>query len=180
MVGRILRAVVSPGLLVLGVFVVRKFGGGGDVPRAMPLPADQTLPGTIAKGPGKEAFQVNLRFLDALKNARLEVPSAKAGSALLAAHWRKMQLPWSTLPGDVAGLATSLALRTSATEVAWVMPKSNGGVWSPDARIWNMSEGSFDQRQAIFAPTPSTIAFRVSVPANAKLSLAPATANIVE
>jgi arylsulfatase A-like enzyme len=180
MVGRIVRGVVSSTLLVVGMFVVHKFGGGADAPHGMPLPGGLALPAGLAKDPAREALQVRLRFLDALKDARLDVPSAKAGTLLLASHWRKMQLPWSTLPSDAAGLATSLALRTSATEVAWVMPKSNGGVWSPDARIWNMSEGSFDQREAIFAPTPSVIAFRVSVPANAKLSFAPATVNTVQ
>ncbi len=180
MVGRILRASLSSGLIVLGIVIMKKFGGGADGPLEMPLPPGVVPPASVAKSTGKEALQVNLRFLDALKDARLDVPSAKAGALLLASHWRKMQLPWSALPSEVAGLATSLALRTSATEVPWVMPKSNGGVWSPDARVWNMSEGSFDQREAIFAPTPSVIAFRVSVPANAKLSFAPATVNTVQ
>ena len=37
-----------------------------------------------------------------------------------------------------------------------------------------MNEGSFDQREAIFAPTPATIAFTVAVPPRARLRVAPA------
>jgi arylsulfatase A-like enzyme len=40
-----------------------------------------------------------------------------------------------------------------------------------------MSEGSFDQREALFAPTPASIAFRLTPPPNAKLVFSPGTAN---
>ena len=53
----------------------------------------------------------------------------------------------------------------------------SGERWTPDARVWNMSEGSFDQREAIFAPTPASIAFRTTLPPNAKFVFSPATAN---
>ncbi|MDB4997218.1 MAG: Choline-sulfatase, partial [Myxococcaceae bacterium] len=42
--------------------------------------------------------------------------------------------------------------------------------WVPDERVWNMSEGSFDQREAIFAPTPATLSFHVAVPPSARFS----------
>ena len=54
---------------------------------------------------------------------------------------------------------------------------SGGRRWTPDARVWNMSEGSFDQREAIFAPTPSAFTFHVAVPPKARLVFSPGTAN---
>ena len=43
-------------------------------------------------------------------------------------------------------------------------------MWKPDAKKWNMSEGSFDERDAIFAPTPAKITYELSVPLDARLS----------
>jgi arylsulfatase A-like enzyme len=37
-----------------------------------------------------------------------------------------------------------------------------------------MNEGSFDQRESIFAPTPATLAFRIDVPSSARLRFSPA------
>jgi arylsulfatase A-like enzyme len=54
------------------------------------------------------------------------------------------------------------------------MPVGKEGKWVPDARIWNMNEGSFDQREIIYAPTPSKMTFRVKVPMNARLQMNPA------
>ena len=54
---------------------------------------------------------------------------------------------------------------------------AGGKVWLPDARKWNMSEGSFDEREAIFAPAPSTFRFSVTVPLFARLSFSPALAS---
>ena len=120
-----------------------------------------------------------MRLVESLRTARIDAPTLKAGLALIAPHWRRMQVPWAPLSGDAARLATSFAIRTSETETPWVMPKSSGGVWAPSARIWNMSEGSFDQREAIFAPTPATIGFRVVVPQAARLSFSAAVASSV-
>ena len=39
-----------------------------------------------------------------------------------------------------------------------------------------MNEGSFDQREAIFAPTPATLAFRLDLPRGARLRFSPAVA----
>jgi arylsulfatase A-like enzyme len=48
--------------------------------------------------------------------------------------------------------------------------------WVADVRVWNMNEGSFDQREAIYAPTPATIVFHVPVPEAARLRLSPGVA----
>ena len=165
-------------------------GGGADKPATPPPSCADRAPGKpepcrpvrgepthgLAALPGSEGYQVVLRLVEAMKDARVDAPNFAVSRAQLAAHWRKMSVPWSGVTGDLGRLTTSIALRTSATETQWSMPrdKEKGGQWEPDARIWNMNEGSFDQREAIVAPAPATIAFRVTVPASAKLVFSPA------
>ena len=48
--------------------------------------------------------------------------------------------------------------------------------WVPDVRVWNMNEGSFDQREAIYAPTPAMLTFHVAIPQDARLRLSPGVA----
>lgn len=118
-----------------------------------------------------------MRLVAALGEARVTAPNLERGALLLSTHWRKMTPPYLGLSGDARKLATSIALRTSDAEVQWSVPTASGGTWAPDARVWNMSEGSFDQRESIFAPTPSSITFRVTVPAGGALDFALGTAN---
>ncbi len=105
------------------------------------------------------------------------MPSLERGAMLFSLHWRKMPLAFHDLSADAKKLTTSIALRTSETEVQWSVPMGSGERWTPDARVWNMSEGSFNQREALFAPTPAKIAFRLTPPPNAKLVFSPGTAN---
>jgi arylsulfatase A-like enzyme len=82
-----------------------------------------------------------------------------------------MRLPWTHLAGTAAARATlSFAILTSRSEEEAIVAVGSGEVWKPDARKWNMSEGSFDERDAIFAPTPSRIAYDLTVPPEARLS----------
>jgi arylsulfatase A-like enzyme len=117
--------------------------------------------------------------MDALKDAQLDAPNLRAGSYALDAHWRKMRLPWASLTGNAAKAAMSFALLTSRTEDEAIIPIGSGEVWKPDARKWNMSEGSFDQRDAIFAPTPTRVTYALRVPLEARLAFAVATESSV-
>src|SRR6202044_1555909 len=66
----------------------------------------------------------------------------------------------------------SFAELTSDKEDEAIIPIGSGEVWKPEAKKWNMSEGSFDERDAIFAPTPARITYELSVPPDARLSFA--------
>ena len=183
--GALVRCAVAVALVGGGAWAASKWGGASDLAHAMPRAPSGSVATTASTLPGEPgahdpAFEIRQRFVDTLGEAtRVDVPNLAAGSALLKAHWRKMSVPFLALPANVRPLATSLAIRTSATETPWVMPKSNGGMWSPDVRVWNMSEGSFDQRESIFLPAPATVAFKVTVPPDARLSFAAAVVNTV-
>ena len=90
-------------------------------------------------------------------------------------YWRKMRVPWVPLTGIAAQLATTIAMRTShEPEVQWSVLVPGGDTWVPEARTWNMNEGTFDQRESIFAPTPATLTYRLDVPPHARLRVSPA------
>ena len=177
-----------------GAFFAWRAGGAGE-PRPLPpqapvdapsdaargagAPREQRTParGAVAAGPGGEAEEVVVRLVDALKDARFEAPSMRAGLAALEPHWRKMQVPWTGLSGAAAKAAISSAILASEEEKEYVVPLANGDVWKPDARMWNMAEGSFDERDAIFAPTPAQVTYRLAVPLHASLEFSYTTDN---
>jgi len=133
----------------------------------------------VAGGQGAtpEGYEVALRLLDHVKDARIEDPRGASTARALSVHWRKMRPVWLPPPGAAARSVTTLALRTSAMEMQWSMPTAGGKAWAPDAKIWNMNEGSFEQRDALVAATPSSFAFKVTVPAGARLTFAEGTLN---
>jgi hypothetical protein len=106
----------------------------------------------------------------------IDVPSLAASQPFFQAHWRKLRGPWAHAAGVAGQLVTTIALRTSPqVETQWE-GSSQSGPWVPDVRVWNMNEGSFDQREAIYAPTPATLRFRLTVPPGARLRFSPAVA----
>jgi arylsulfatase A-like enzyme len=115
-----------------------------------------------------------VRLVEKLGEARIEVPALGAAQTHLQPYWRKMRVPWLPLPPLAAQLATTLGMRTSReVEAQWEVPVSGGETWVPEARVWNMNEGSFDQRESIFAPTPASISYRLELPPGARLRLSP-------
>ncbi len=136
--------------------------------------------GNANAGAGDWGYVAELRLVDDVRAARSDTPRSPAGAAVLAAHWRKMRLPW--LPSDPQRreLTTSIALRTSSTETQWSMPATGGKAWTPDARVWNMNEGSFDQRESLVAEVPSSITYTLSVPVGGMFEFAPGTVNDTE
>jgi len=124
---------------------------------------------------GAEAYEVTARLTEKLAEARIDVPSLGAAQQYLQPYWRKMRIPWTRLPGISGQLAMTLSMRTShEPETQWAVPVTGGDTWIPKARDWNMNEGSFDQREAIFAPAPATLSFQLDLPPHARLRTSPA------
>jgi arylsulfatase A-like enzyme len=122
-------------------------------------------------------YEVVVRLLEGTKVVVADVPNAAQGQHFLGAHWRKMRPAWFAPGAGIARYVTTIALRTSALETQWSIPTAGGKAWSPDAKIWNMNEGSYDQRDALVAMPPATFTFRVAVPVGAKLTFAEGTVN---
>ena len=170
----------STGLLVAIAASVAWIEGGGADARARIPRSDSAAPVSAAPGPStstSEAYEVKSRLLERLGDAVIDVPSLAASRPAFDAYWRKLRGPWLHPPGVAGELVTTIALRTSAeAETQWAVPTQEGLSWTPDVHVWNMNEGSFDQREAIFAPTPSMLVFRVTVPAGGRLRFSPAVA----
>ena len=151
-------------------------GGAGCFEEATPS-AGSALSASAAPPIGPGGYEVALRLVEIMSAARIDAPAAALGQKSMAAHWRKMRPPWFPLSGAAARFVTSIALRTSVIETQWSMPTGVGKAWAPDAKIWNMNEGSYEQRDAIVAAPPSTFGFRITVPAGARLTFAEGTVN---
>ncbi len=167
------------------------YGGGKDHLPDPPRPATATstsgsafAPAGSAKAPKTGPAQAGtvyvqaMRLVEKMQDARIDTKALPAGRAVLGQHWRKMRAPWFSIPATDAGrLVTSIALRTSETETQWAAPTGGGNAWKPEARVWNMNEGSYDQREAIATPTPSTVTFHLELPASALFSFTPGSVN---
>jgi len=160
-----------------GALLAWRTGGAGEPRVAPPHAAVAAASAAPAAASGGEAEEVVVRLVEALKDARFEAPALRAGLVALDPHWRKMQAPWTGLSGPAAKAAISYALLTSDEEKEYTVPLANGDTWRPDARQWNMSEGSFDQRDAIFVPTPAKITYHLTLPLHASLELSFTTDN---
>ena len=171
----ILRTTVT---LLVGAAAVLAWqqGGGADARVLPPQPAAAAAAKEPAdRGHGAEAFEVATRLIDKLAEARIDVPGLGAAQQSIQAYWRKMRVPWVPLSGIAGQMALTIAMRTSRDlEAQWAVPVPGGDTWVPEARVWNMNEGSFDQREAIFAPAPATVAFTLDLPPAARLRLSPA------
>jgi arylsulfatase A-like enzyme len=175
-------AVLGLPLLGLAAAVLAwRMGGGADArvapPAATASSGANTRPGArVAEARGAEAYEVKTHLVDALGEAHIDVPNLASSQAAFQSYWRKMRGPWSRPSGIGASLVTTIALRTSEEETQWAVTGRDGGTWAPEARVWNMNEGSYDQREAIFAPAPATLSFRMTLPPRARLRAAAALA----
>jgi arylsulfatase A-like enzyme len=177
-------------LVAVAGFAAWLEGGGADARVGLPRPeivvaADGAPANDPGHGPPEEgatnptatheAYEVKMRLADALGDAVIDVPNLVASQPYFQAHWRKLRGPWLHPAGVAGQLVTTIALRTSAQpETQWATSASTGQSWVPDVRVWNMNEGSFDQREAIYAPAPATLTFHVLVPHGAHLRFWPA------
>ncbi|HEX4448699.1 MAG TPA: sulfatase-like hydrolase/transferase, partial [Polyangiaceae bacterium] len=184
---RFVPALVLPLVGLLAAGIAWRAGGGADA-RVAPPRAEATPPAfgpsgkssgssaSLSPARGDRAYEVKTRLVDELGGARIDIQNLGAAQAALQASWRHVRGPWSKLQGMAGQLVTTLALRTSAEETQWAVGMQDGGTWTPEARVWNMNEGSYDQRESIFAPAPSTLAFHMTVPLAARLRIAPGLA----
>jgi choline-sulfatase len=156
---------------VCATLVYRSGGAADGAPEPPRAPRADEASTSRAKGTAT-GFEVQTRLLDALKDARFEAKNLRTGLYALDGHWRKMRAPWIDFTGPAAKAAMSFAVLTSQSEDEAVIPIGSGEVWKPDAKKWNMSEGSFDERDAIFAPTPSRITYDLTIPPEARLTFA--------
>ncbi len=169
------------GLPLLGVAAAAlawRTGGGADarVPPPRPVAAKDAPAEPTRSARGADAYEVRTRLVDALGEARIDIPNLAASQATFQSYWRKMRSPWAHPSGVGGSLVTTIALRTSLEETQWAITQQDGGTWTPEARVWNMNEGSYDQREAIFAPAPATLTFRTTLPTRAHLRVSPALA----
>jgi arylsulfatase A-like enzyme len=174
-------------VVVVACFVAWRAGGGADgaaVPPMADAGAGESGSGTVtatttATGESaRDGFEVVLRLVESVKEARVEGGDERFAAKVLAAHWRKMRPAWMPAGGANARHVTTIALRTSAIETQWSMPSNTAGkAWTPDAKVWNMNEGSYDQRDALVAAAPSSFAFNLTVPNGARLTFSEGTVN---
>ncbi|MGH7270980.1 MAG: sulfatase family protein [Polyangiaceae bacterium] len=157
--------------------VAWRTGGGADA-RERPPSANagsaSNRDGSSVRALGGDAYEVRTRLVDALEQAQVEVPNLAAAMPAFRGYWRKLRGPWARPAGVAGELVTTISLRTSDKEVQWAVPTHSGREWVPQARVWNMNEGSYDQRESIFAPTPATLTFHLVLPERARLRIATA------
>lgn len=176
------RAAVGLVALSAGVVAWRS-GGGADVPE--PPPRAST---SVAVAPPSASVRVTpanpsdvyteaARLVDLVNDARIDAPSAREVARLLPFHWRKLKPPFVSARPEVAMFVSSVALRTSGAETQAAVNAGGGVHWAPDAKIWNMNEGSFDQRESLVAPTPSSFTYHLTLPRGAVLTFAEGTLN---
>lgn len=158
-------------------------GGGADAP--VDPPRAVAGEGGAAKDGGSHAagrdHAVALRFTESLGTARIDAPNAGELDGLLSAHWRKLRPPFVKVPHESARFVSSFSLRTSEKEeqhsVTTSGSGSGSGEWKPDVRLWNMNEGSFDQRESLVFPAPAKASFPVTLPDGARVTFGAGTAN---
>jgi arylsulfatase A len=168
------------GVALLGAGLAWDLGGREDPPGVPPLPPPTgaaSAPVRIGSGgaaarPSSDDLVTVERLARSLDHASLEVPNLRAAEALAAAkNWRRMPTPWldvSGFSGPARGVASTIALPQNEVE-AKAVALPTGGVWQPDAHTWNMNEGAYLSKDALFAPTPATMTFPLTLPAHARL-----------
>lgn len=183
------------GLAAVALVVAWRTGGGAEgaapPPRAIvpsvaigadaaaPVSAATTAIARTTSASANDDYEIALRLTEQLAHAKIEAPWTEQGLHALSSHWRKMKPPWFAVPGGAGKHVTSIALRTSTVETQWAQPTGGGSAWTPDAKIWNLNEGSYDQRDALVAEAPAAFTFDVSVPAGGKLGFAEGTVNAI-
>ena len=167
----IVARVVVVGSLFAASWVAYHAGGGGEALPRPPTPMAAEPPAKGARGKDDTGYEVALRLVEQMNDARVETTNAPLRAPLLA-EWRKTPIMWAPLVGDAVKNTTTIALRTAESEHVQALPGADG--WDADARVWNANEATFDQRDAIVSPTPMTVTFHVTVPALARLDFATA------
>jgi arylsulfatase A-like enzyme len=165
-----------PTVGVVAAVIAWRAGGGADARVPPPIATTSGSVEAPHDARGADAFEAKSHLVEALGDAHIEIGNLAASQSAFQSYWRKMRGPWANPAGLGGQLVTTIALRTSGEETQWEVTQRDGGTWTPEARVWNMNEGSYEQREAIFAPAPSTLSFRMTLPPRARLRAAPALA----
>jgi arylsulfatase A-like enzyme len=160
-----------------------RFGGGAEVGSPPPRIDDagassRASDASVASSGTGSEYEVAIRLIELAKDAKFDMPREAAMKPIMKAHWRQVKPPFAPVTGEAAKFVSTIALRTSAVEAQWAMqvgkePKA----WAPEARVWNMNEGSFDQRESLVSTTPGSVTYRISVPRGARFTFAEGTVN---
>jgi arylsulfatase A-like enzyme len=165
-------------------------GGGADPAADPPRPtlagdsggADSGDAGARAATTDRD-YVATFRLVERMDKAKVEAPNAGELEVLLQPHWRKLRPPFVKVPRDLARYVSSVSLRTSEKEEQHsVSTQGSGsgsatGSWKPDVRLWNMNEGSFDQRESIVLTAPGSVTFPVELPEGARVTFGAGSAN---
>lgn len=172
--GRVVTAIVLLGALSAAFAVAFARGGGADPAAALPGPPRDGGASSAPGAPSGADLAVVARFTEELRGAQIDAPGLSDLDPVLAPHWRKLRPPFAKVPAEHARLVSSFSLRTSEKEeqhaVATQGSGSGSGSWRPDVRLWNMNEGSFDQRESLVVPVPASIKFPLTLPDGAKVT----------
>lgn len=168
--------------------VAWRFGGGAEAsvppPRAEEAGVSKSSSTSSDGGasPGAPAstgdYEVAIRLIEIAKDAKFDMPRDSSLKPIMKAHWRQVKPPFSPMTGEASKFVSTVALRTSAVETQWAMSVGKDAkAWAPEARVWNMNEGSFDQREALVSTTPGSVTYRITVPQGARFTFAEGTMN---
>jgi len=118
---------------------------------------------------------VKYRLIDRLDQAEIIVPPLDEPRlrSLLRAHWRKLHSPFVGPSGSVGRLVQQIGLAKRAARKANAAGPKDGH-WHADPKLWGMDEGTYDQREAVLAPAPSRLAWKIDLPVRSVLETAPA------
>jgi len=122
-----------------------------------------------------ESLGVVSRLVDLLSDAQISVPALDETRvrSLLRGYWRKMHSPLVGAGGSAGRLIQQIGL-TAAPTVKTEAKKPQDGRWHADPRLWGLDEGTYDQREALLAPAPSRLSWRVSLRERSYFESAPA------
>lgn len=175
---RLVAAVIA----LVCAMVAWRFGGGAEAGAAPPRASSATpIPIAVSDAgpaPANGDYEVAIRLTEVAKDAKFEMPHENAMRPIMRAQWRQQKPPFFAQSGDASRFVTTIGLRTSANESQWATTLGKDGkTWAPEARVWNMNEGSFDQRESLVSPTPGAISYRLTVPQGARFTFAEGTVN---
>lgn len=165
-------------------------GGGADPAADPPRASVQGDAGTVEAGDpkarvanGGRDYAATIRLIEMMDKAKVDAPNASELEPILQPHWRKLRPPFVKVPRDLARYVSSISLRTSEKEEQHTVSTqgsgsgSANGSWKPDVRLWNMNEGSFDQRESIVLTAPGTVSFPLELPEGARITFGAGSVN---
>ncbi|MCS6898583.1 MAG: sulfatase [Myxococcales bacterium] len=162
-------------LLVASALVVARRGQGARPPAPRSSSCQQPAP--LAPS-GRSVLQVEW-LADRLDQASFVVPRLQAGLRMLRnTHWRAMTAPYARVSGE-RRQAVQVVAWTLGTEKIQEGNHTVGLRSAAELRTWNTAEASFDIREALLAPPPSTLRFPLKVPPQAILEVAPAVVGLM-